>query len=146
MISIMQTKLKKENINITKKNNINNNKNSSNEKILNNINNKNSYIKVKNNKYDIRNNNNNENKIGFNNNSQMRYVNQELYSSVRQRLNINPINISINSIQVEGNCLFRSISRFIYGMDELMSMSEERYTLKLLIELIHIPILLWIQN
>ena len=48
----------------------------------------------------------------------MRYVNQELYPIVRQRLNINPNNININSIQGDGNCLFINISRFIYGTED----------------------------
>ena len=49
----------------------------------------------------------------------MRYVNQEYYPIVRQRLNINPININKNSIQGDNNCLFRRISRFIYWIEEL---------------------------
>ena len=43
------------------------------------------------------------------------YINQQLYPLVTNRLNINPVNLRIFNPTGDGNCLFRSISRFIYG-------------------------------
>ena len=47
------------------------------------------------------------------------YINQKLYPLVRAHLNINPNNINIIDVNGDGNCLFRSIARFVYGTEEL---------------------------
>ena len=68
------------------------------------------------------NNENNDNKKdiknNFNNNFR-KYINEEMYPVVRNHLNINPSNFNIVDVIGDGNCLFRSIARFVFG-DENM--------------------------
>ena len=67
------------------------------------------------------NNNNNPNdpnksnaeSLNFNN---INFINEQLYPLIRHRLNLNPINLNIYNPVGDCNCLFRSISRFIYGL------------------------------
>ena len=48
-----------------------------------------------------------------------KYINQQLYPIVRYRGNINPNNLRIGNVLGDGNCLFRSLSRFIFGTEDL---------------------------
>ena len=46
------------------------------------------------------------------------YINQRLYPLV-DHLNINPNNLRIVDVMGDGNCLYRSISSFVYGTEDL---------------------------
>lgn len=63
-------------------------------------------------------NNNNVNNNKYNNNFR-KYINEEIYPIVRNHLNINPSNINLVDVIGDGNCLFSSIARFVFG-DENM--------------------------
>ena len=56
-------------------------------------------------------------------NNYIKYINEEFYPKARQKLNINPKNTKMVDIIGDGNCLYRSISRFIYG-DEFLHLRE----------------------
>ena len=100
---------------------------SKNEHSENNINNKNINI----NKIRIYNNKNEKlkkdtNKRGEDNNNfnnyqieNVMYINEKLYPLVRDHLNITPNNLRIIDVIGDGNCLYRSISRFIYRTEDL---------------------------
>ena len=106
---VSQKKNNRENINI--------NVNDNNKKIE-----KNS-IKIK--SYNIKDNendnNNHDNNINENSkrHSIRKYINEELYPLVNQRLNLNPINLNIIDVEGDGNCLYRCLARFIYGTEDL---------------------------
>ena len=66
-------------------------------------------------------NNNNPNNNGNNLNIipiQNYYINQELYPLIRNFKNINPDNLNIINITGDGNCLFRSLSYFLYNNED----------------------------
>ena len=48
-----------------------------------------------------------------------KFTNEELYPLVIHNLNINPQNIKLNDVKGDGNCLYRSIARFVYGNEDL---------------------------
>ena len=49
------------------------------------------------------------------NNLYTTYINEIFYPLVKNFKNINPKNVNIIEIEGDGNCLFRSISQFLYG-------------------------------
>ena len=61
-------------------------------------------------------NNNIENKPNLNFN---KYINEALYPLIKQHHNISPSNVNHIDIIGDRNCLFRSISRFIYVVEDL---------------------------
>ena len=77
--------------------------------------------KVDYNSNDVDNNKNNNITINTENINFKKYINVDLYPLIRNRLNINPnniINVNVNVLG-DGNCLFRFISRFVFGIEEL---------------------------
>ena len=113
-------------------------------KITINNNNDNAYYKENKKKDTVKKDEHNQNKENNNNNSpekpndnrglniinihNINYINQQLYPLVTNRLNINPINLRIFNPIGDGNCLFRCISRFIYGSEDLyMRVRREIY-------------------
>ena len=61
----------------------------------------------------------NNRKINSINILENRYINQQFYPIVRNRSNINPNNLRIENVIGDGNCLFRSLSRFIFESEDL---------------------------
>ena len=91
------------------------------------INNKIQKIENKNNKYinkfiNENNKNNLENSKEINNNNYINFrhnINEEFYLILNNHFDINTKSINIEDIQGDGNCLYRSFSKFLYGIEEL---------------------------
>ena len=133
--TIIEYKKNKKNKNNKGKTTINNNNDKANYKENNK---KDRFIKDEHNQNNENNNNSPEkpndnsgiNKINIHN---INYINQPLYPLVTNRLNINPVNLRIFNPIGDGNCLFRSISRFIYDSEDLyMRVRREIYEAALL--------------
>lgn len=67
-----------------------------------------------------KNDNNKDIKNNFNNNFR-KYINEEMHPVVRNHLNINPSNINIVDAIRDGNFLFRSIARFVFGDENMQA-------------------------
>ena len=53
------------------------------------------------------------------NNNFRRYINEELYPKARNHIDISPEDINIVDLVGDGNYLYRALSRFLYGKEDI---------------------------
>ena len=77
--------------------------------------------------------------VNNNHNNFRNNLNEEFYPLIRNNKNINPIDINMINIIVDGNCLYRWLARFVYGNEELHQRVRNEIYNKAIIRLPNYP-------